>query len=81
MACANAQIVLRDDGLFADVEDVRVGHDFNRSLESVVWPQGIKSITFDECVYRRTSSTFNQSITNVAWPASLERLCLGYSFN
>lgn len=79
-SCASAKFMSCENDILANLERVKFSPAFTRSLESVIWPQGVKIIIFDERGLGETSK-YNQPIENVEWPASLQQLAFGSKFN
>lgn len=81
-------------GMFANLECLILGGDFNDSLDEVVWPSGVKRLIFGNAFNQPVDSasfppslegmgfgtSFNQSIEDVSWPKSLETIVFGQDF-
>ena len=65
-------VTLLPDGL----EELKLGAFFNRSIENIRLPAGLKRLIFEN-----ETSMFNQRLSGVMWPPGLEELTLGCYFN
>lgn len=73
-----SELWARDSVLLVHVQKLVFGCTFDsRMLDYVVWPRGIKKVSFGDA----DGSGFNGSLDEVEWPASLLEVNLGHSFN
>ncbi|CAM9765352.1 unnamed protein product, partial [Sphacelaria rigidula] len=78
---ADAEFMSREHDLLANVKYVQLTRGFKRSLGYVVWPQGVRKVTFVDQSMFEDEDCFNQPIDGVIWPALLQQLKFGGTFN